>query len=86
MISVSDYITSMRLTSNVDKAGDLFALLNPISHVCTPEQAERYKVEPMLSLPMPIRFCLTLVMTRPWSAMAVASMLPKDASESHRTA
>jgi len=29
-----------------DKAGELFALLNPINHSRTPEEAERYKVEP----------------------------------------
>jgi cyclic beta-1,2-glucan synthetase len=29
-----------------DKAGELFALLNPINHARTPEEAERYKVEP----------------------------------------
>lgn len=29
-----------------EKAVDLFALLNPINHARTPEQAERYKVEP----------------------------------------
>nr|WP_312861746.1 hypothetical protein [Segnochrobactrum spirostomi] len=29
-----------------DKAFDLFDLLNPINHADTPEQAERYKVEP----------------------------------------
>jgi cyclic beta-1,2-glucan synthetase len=29
-----------------DKAHDLFALLNPINHAITPEETERYKVEP----------------------------------------
>ncbi|WP_460873792.1 GH36-type glycosyl hydrolase domain-containing protein [Paralcaligenes ginsengisoli] len=29
-----------------DKAGELFALLNPINHARTPEEVERYKVEP----------------------------------------
>ncbi|MBK5356084.1 glycosyl transferase [Pseudomonas sp. TH41] len=29
-----------------DKAAELFALLNPINHARTPEQVERYKVEP----------------------------------------
>jgi cyclic beta-1,2-glucan synthetase len=29
-----------------DKAGELFALLNPINHAQTPEQSQRYKVEP----------------------------------------
>lgn len=29
-----------------DKAADLFALLNPINHARTPQEAERYKVEP----------------------------------------
>ena len=29
-----------------DKAGKLFALLNPINHARTPEEVERYKVEP----------------------------------------
>jgi cyclic beta-1,2-glucan synthetase len=29
-----------------DTAGELFALLNPINHALTPEEAERYKVEP----------------------------------------
>ena len=29
-----------------DKAHDLFALLNPINHARTPDEAERYKVEP----------------------------------------
>jgi cyclic beta-1,2-glucan synthetase len=29
-----------------DKAAGLFALLNPINHASTPEQADRYKVEP----------------------------------------
>jgi len=29
-----------------DKAHDLFGLLNPINHMHTPEQVERYKVEP----------------------------------------
>jgi len=29
-----------------EKAAELFALLNPISHAGTPEQVERYKVEP----------------------------------------
>jgi cyclic beta-1,2-glucan glucanotransferase len=29
-----------------DKAAELFALLNPINHARTPEEAERYKVEP----------------------------------------
>jgi cyclic beta-1,2-glucan synthetase len=29
-----------------EKAGELFALLNPINHAHTPEEAERYKVEP----------------------------------------
>nr|WP_239024970.1 glucoamylase family protein [Rhodoligotrophos defluvii] len=29
-----------------DKAHDLFALLNPINHALTPEESERYKVEP----------------------------------------
>ncbi|MDB5473442.1 MAG: glycosyl transferase, partial [Devosia sp.] len=29
-----------------DKAHDLFALLNPINHSATPEQTQRYKVEP----------------------------------------
>jgi len=29
-----------------DKAGELFALLNPINHARTPEATERYKVEP----------------------------------------
>ena len=29
-----------------DKAADLFALLNPINHARTPEEVERYKVEP----------------------------------------
>ncbi|WP_263147838.1 glucoamylase family protein [Pseudomonas sp. RIT-PI-AD] len=31
---------------NGDKAGELFALLNPINHARTPAQASRYKVEP----------------------------------------
>ncbi|MDB5839118.1 MAG: glycosyl transferase [Herminiimonas sp.] len=29
-----------------DKAGELFALLNPVNHARTPEEVERYKVEP----------------------------------------
>ncbi len=29
-----------------EKAGELFALLNPINHARTPEEVERYKVEP----------------------------------------
>jgi cyclic beta-1,2-glucan synthetase len=29
-----------------DKAADLFALLNPVNHARTPEEVERYKVEP----------------------------------------
>ena len=29
-----------------DKAAELFSLLNPINHGCTPEQVARYKVEP----------------------------------------
>ena len=29
-----------------EQAGELFALLNPINHARTPEEAERYKVEP----------------------------------------
>jgi cyclic beta-1,2-glucan synthetase len=29
-----------------DKATELFALLNPINHALTPEETERYKVEP----------------------------------------
>src|SRR5690606_5310231 len=31
---------------NGDKAGELFALLNPINHALTPDATERYKVEP----------------------------------------
>ena len=35
----------MRGGERAAKAADLFALLNPINHARTPEQAERYKVE-----------------------------------------
>ena len=29
-----------------DRAGELFALINPVNHAVTPLQAERYRVEP----------------------------------------
>jgi cyclic beta-1,2-glucan synthetase len=32
-----------------EKATDLFALLNPINHARTPEEVERYKVEPYVA-------------------------------------
>jgi cyclic beta-1,2-glucan synthetase len=42
-------VIAFALLGNGDRAGDLFALLNPVNHSRTPSEADRYRVEPYVA-------------------------------------
>jgi cyclic beta-1,2-glucan synthetase len=42
-------IIAFAMLGNGDRAGELFAMLNPINHARTPQEVERYRVEPYVA-------------------------------------